>query len=363
MRVLIAAGGTGGHILPGVAIAKVLRERGHWVHFVVKKDRDSQPLLSREGFPSSAFYFEGFPRTLSWRALLFPFTALAALLSARRVVRRESPDVCLGMGGYITVPVGLGALWRGVPLVLHEQNVRAGLANRFLSRWAKIVATSFDPTEGLSSRSARVVRTGLPLRPDLVPIDPATARRSLGLDPDAFTLLVFGGSQGARALNARMLEVVKTLAQRRPTWQYIHLTGNADEANVRAVYSALSRNAFVRAFYSDMATVYSAADFVVARAGANTVMEIRRMGRAALLVPFPFATNDHQTANARFLEHTGTARVIFEKDLTVDAAVKVLDSLSDVHTLRSEAKERLAQVGGDRLTAAERVADLIAEAK
>lgn len=363
MRILIAAGGTGGHILPGVAIAKVLRERGHHVHFVVKKDRDSQAFLAREGFPSSAFYFEGFPRKISLRALLFPLTAAAAFFTARRIVRRESPDVFLGMGGYISVPVGVAAVRRGVPLVLHEQNVRAGLANRFLSRWARVVATSFEPTERLSPHAGRIVCAGLPLRPDLAPKDPAESRRSLGLEPNAFTLLVFGGSQGARALNARVLDVVAQLARERPAWQFIHLTGAAEEEKVRAAYGTHDRRAFVRAFHSDMATVYSAADFVVARAGANTVMEIRRMGRPALLVPFPYATDDHQTANARVLEKAGEARVVLEKDLSVETFLKIFNSLPDVEDLRSENKARLGRVSPDMLNAAERVADLILEEK
>lgn len=363
MKILIAAGGTGGHILPGVAIAKVLRERGHRVHFVVKKDRDSQAFLAREGFSSSAFYFEGFPRKVSGRAVLFPLTALAAFLSARRIFRRESPDVFLGMGGYISVPAGLAAVLGDVPIVLHEQNVRAGLANRFLSRWAKTVATSFESTEGLSARGGRIVCTGLPLRPDLAPKNPAESRRVLGLDPKAFTLLVFGGSQGARALNARVLEVVALLARERSAWQFIHLTGATDEAKVRAAYGALSRRAFVRAFHSDMSTVYSAADFVVARAGANTVLEIRRMGRAALLVPFPHATDDHQTANARVLEKAGEARVVLENDLSVENLWTVLRALPTAEGLRAESQERLTHVVPEMLFAAQRVADIVVEEK
>lgn len=362
MKILIAAGGTGGHILPGVAIAKALRERGHWVHFVVKKDRESQAFLAREGFPSSAFYFEGFPRKISLRAALFPITALSAFLSARRIFRRESPDVFLGMGGYISVPAGLAAQGRGVPIVLHEQNVRAGLANRFLSRWARTVATSFDLTEGLSARG-RIVCTGLPLRPDLAPKNPAESRLSLGLDPDAFTFLIFGGSQGARGLNAKVLEAVKVLAKEKPTWQYIHLTGQTDENKARSMYESLGVKSFVRAFHSDMSTIYSAADFVVARAGANTVMELQRMGRLALLVPFPHATDDHQTANAQVLEKTGGARVVSEKDLTGDLLVAILKELPPTDRLRAASAERLLRVRADLLNAAHRVADLITEEK
>lgn len=362
MKIIVAAGGTGGHLFPGIAIAKVLRERGHRVHFIVKKDRDSQAFLAREKFPSSAFYFEGFPRKAALRTLLFPFTALAAFLSAQRIFQRESPDVFLGMGGYISVPAGLAARRRGVPIVLHEQNVRAGLANRFLARWATTVATSFDGTEKLSTPGS-IVCTGLPLRPDLGPKDPAEARRSLGLNPEAFTLLVFGGSQGARGLNTKFLNALKFLVRERPAWQYLHLTGAADEEKVRAAYSALGCAAWVRAFHGDMSTIYSASDFVVARAGANTVMELRRMGRPALLVPFPFATDDHQTANARFLEQTGAARVVLEKDLNEGWFLTLARALPSPDILRAETEKRLKQVGPEMFHAAERVADIITEAK
>ncbi|MBL0059714.1 MAG: undecaprenyldiphospho-muramoylpentapeptide beta-N-acetylglucosaminyltransferase [Elusimicrobia bacterium] len=361
MRVLIAAGGTGGHLLPGLAVAKALRERNHRVHFVVKKDRDSQSFLAREGFPSSAFHFEGFPRTLSPRAALFPFAAGAALLAARRIVRREAPDVFLGMGGYLSVPAGLAAVLRRVPMVLHEQNTHAGLANRFLSRWARTVGLSFDPTTGLSPRVGRTVWTGLPLRPDLEPRDPAEARRSLGLDPNAFTLLVFGGSQGARALNAGILDAIPRLARERPDWQFIHLTGAADEEKARTVYAGTSRRAFVRAYFADMAAAYSAADFVVARAGANTVMELSLMGRAALLVPFPHATDDHQRSNARFLEKTGQARVLLEREMDVGKLTELLGSLPEREILRRETKERLSRVPPEMRTAAGRLADWVVE--
>jgi UDP-N-acetylglucosamine--N-acetylmuramyl-(pentapeptide) pyrophosphoryl-undecaprenol N-acetylglucosamine transferase len=340
MRVLIAAGGTGGHILPGVAIAKVLRERGHRVHFVVKKDRDSQAFLAREGFPSSAIYFEGFPRKVSGRAVLFPFTAVAAFFSARRIFRRESPDVFLGMGGYISVPAGLAAMLRGVPIVLHEQNVRAGLANRFLSRWAKTVATSFEfdgRTFG-TERADRLHRTSLASGsgPERAGRIPAVS----GPRPGRVHASRLRREPRRAGIERQDFGGVNLLAKERPTWQYIHLTGTADEEKVRAAYSALGLNAFVRAFHSDMSRIYSAADFVIARAGANTVLELRRMGRAALLVPFPFATDNHQLANARVLEKTGTARVLLEKDLTVDTLWAVLRELPQPEKMRAMSSDR-----------------------
>lgn len=357
MRVCLAAGGTGGHLLPGLALGKALRARGHFVHFVVKKDDSSQARLAAEGFPSSALFFEGFPRAFSFGALAYPWTAAAAYRSAARVGRRESPGVVVGMGGYVSVPLGLWAGLHRVPLVLHEQNVRAGLANRFLSRWAAAIGVTFDGTTGLPAE--RCVKTGLPLRPDLAPLDPRAARRALGLNEADPTILVFGGSQGARALNARWIEALPRLGRPGEIWQFIHLTGAADEPAVRTAYERDGRKAFVRAFHSDMATVYSAADAVVGRAGANTVMEIYRMGKKALLVPFPHATDDHQAANARALARDGAAAVVAEKDLTVDRLAEVVTGWPPVADLRRENDRRLASVPPDFLRAADRLADAV----
>lgn len=357
VRVCLAAGGTGGHLLPGLALGKALRQRGHLVHFVVKKDEASQARLAAEGFPSSALFFEGFPRALSFGALAYPWVAWAAYRSAARIGRRESPGVVVGMGGYVSVPLGLWAGLHRIPLVLHEQNVRAGLANRFLSRWAAAIGVTFDGAMGLPVE--RCVKTGLPLRPDLAPGDPGAARRALGLNENDGTILVFGGSQGARALNARWIEALPRLRRPGETWQFIHLTGPADEAAVRAAYERDGRRAFVRAYYSDMAAVYSAADAAVGRAGANTVMEIYRMGKTALLVPFPHATNDHQAANARALARDGGATVVPEKELTVDRIAEVVVGWPSVTDLRRENERRLASVPADFLRAADRLADAV----
>lgn len=358
MRVLIAAGGTGGHLLPGLSVAKELRSRGHHAHFLVKKDRTSQSSLADQGFPSTAFAFEGFPRGFSLRLISYPLKLGFAWAAARRTVRRESPDVFLGMGGYVSVPAGVAAHRAGVPLILHEQNARAGLANRFLSRWARVVATSFEETAGLSPRVERRLWTGLPLRPDLAPRDPGLARQALGLDPQAPTLLVFGGSQGARALNRRVVESLDG-ADSLSGWQVIHLTGSADEESVRAAHARSGRRAFVRGYWAGMSDVYSAADFVVARAGANTVMELRRMGRRALLVPFPFATDDHQAANARVLEQQGQARVVLEKDLTRERFRSLLNELPPLAQLREENAALARSVPDPLLQAGARLADAV----
>ncbi|MGQ0644862.1 MAG: undecaprenyldiphospho-muramoylpentapeptide beta-N-acetylglucosaminyltransferase, partial [Elusimicrobiota bacterium] len=338
LRVCIAAGGTGGHILPGLAVGRELKSRGHRVHFILRSDAAAQAFLAGEGFASSSFYYAGFSRTLSPRLLAYPFLTLAAFLSARRILERETPDAVLGMGGYISVPVGLTAVWKRIPLAIHEQNARAGLANRLLARWARATATSFPETAGLPAGAAALC-TGLPLRPDLVPRDGAEARRALGLDPAAMTLLVFGGSQGARALNRLAGEVLPSFC-RSAGWQVIHFAGRAEAEAMEKAYAQAGVRAFVRPYFDDMAAAYSAADFVVGRSGAGTVMEIHRMGRRALLVPFPHATDAHQEANARFLEKTGAAAVVLEKDLSADMFRSLLSSLPPSAVLREEARRR-----------------------
>lgn len=357
MKICIAAGGTGGHILPGLAAAKELRARGHRVHFILRTDAASQEFLAGEGFGSSAFFYAGFPRELSLKIFTFPFLTAAAYFNARRVLKREAPDVVLGMGGYISVPVGVAAARRKIPLFLHEQNSRAGLANRLLSRWARTVAVSFQKTQGLSKRVTQIW-TGLPLRPDLVPQNPIEARKKLGLDPGAMTLLIFGGSQGARALNRLLISALQELPKAR-SWQFIHLTGQNDYQTVEKFYSSGGFRAFVKPFWNDMSAVYSAADFVVARSGANTVMELMRMGKKALLVPFPFATDNHQETNARWLEKTGAAHVLLERELSVEKIQWLLGSLPDKESLRRINAERLQSVAPDFTQAAGRLADLI----
>lgn len=359
MRVCLAAGGTGGHLLPGLATAKELRSRGHGIHFIVRRDEHSQALLAREGFASSSFAYAGFPRRFSLAAMAYPLLSLAAYGNARRVLAREAPDAVLGMGGYISVPVGLAAARRRIPLVLHEQNSRAGLANRLLSRWAAAVGTSFPETQGLSAGRAEIRPTGLPLRPDLIPKDPAQARRELGLDPDAPTILIFGGSQGARTLNRLAAAALPGWAKSGNRPQFIHLTGRADRALVEDAYRRAGLRVFVKEYWNDMAALYSAADFVVARSGANTVMELARMGRPALLVPFPYATDAHQEANARYLEGLGQATVALERDLTPEGFRRRLEELPDVSTLRAEARRRLE--GLPSSDAAGRLANLVEE--
>lgn len=358
MRLCVAAGGTGGHLLPGLAAAQELRSRGHQVHFVVRRDHASQALLAREGFSSSAFAYAGYPRRFSMSWAAYPFYTLNACWIARRVLRRQRSELVLGMGGYLSVPVGLAAVRMKIPLVVHEQNRRAGLANRFLSRWASAVAVSFPDTEGFPPQALKRF-VGLPLRANLIPKDPEEARRALGLSPELLTVLVFGGSQGAHALNRLVMSSLADLPSFRDRWQFIHMTGGEDRDAAEKFYAEEGWRSFVRAYWDDMATLYGAADFVVSRSGANTVMELARLGKPALLVPYPHATNDHQEANARFLEGLGQARVILERDLTKERFQSILKGLPVSSASREPDARRAPKTPAEFSAGASRLADLI----
>jgi UDP-N-acetylglucosamine--N-acetylmuramyl-(pentapeptide) pyrophosphoryl-undecaprenol N-acetylglucosamine transferase len=358
LKICLAAGGTGGHVLPGLAVARALRERGHRVHFVLPTHPETRDAVVREGFPSSAFRFAGFPRRWDKKAMAFPFLLAAGLLSARRVLKREKPDGVLGMGGYITVPIGLMALRGKIPVVLHEQNSRAGLANRLLGRWAAAAAVSFENTEGLPSGRW----TGFPLREGLRPRDGDAARREWGLDPDRLTVLVFGGSQGAAELNRRVSRALGGLSSLRDRAQVIHLTGLRDEDATAEAYRRAGWRSVVKAYWSDMGSAYSAADFVIARAGAGTVMELRRMGPRALLVPYPFATDDHQYHNALYLKSQGQAEVLREEDLPMETLADILSRLPEASVLRAEKDARLRALPAFLDRAAQNVAEVVEDA-
>jgi UDP-N-acetylglucosamine--N-acetylmuramyl-(pentapeptide) pyrophosphoryl-undecaprenol N-acetylglucosamine transferase len=332
------------------------------LHLIVNTDPKARDWAARAGFSSTSFAFAGAPRRLSLSLPGYPFLLAAALANARRAVRRFRPDVVAGFGGYISVPAGLAAAARGLPLVLHEQNAVAGLANRLLSRRAVRVATSFPRTGRLSLPPGRTVCTGLPLRPGLRPLDPADCRSQLGLDPAGFTVLVFGGSQGARALNELFLALLPRLKSERPAWQYIHLAGAAMAPAAARAYADLRLRSFVKDFWEDMPTLYGAADFVIARAGAGTVMELDALGKRALLVPYPQATDDHQAENARYLADRGGALMIRERDMSQERLWAVLKDLPDSAAIRREEEERRPVPEPDGLTPAERLALLIEQA-
>ncbi|HQS20840.1 MULTISPECIES: undecaprenyldiphospho-muramoylpentapeptide beta-N-acetylglucosaminyltransferase [unclassified Acidovorax] len=312
---LIMAGGTGGHIFPGLAVAEELRARGWRVHWLGAPGSMESRIVPQHGFPLELIDFSGVRgKGLATLALL-PLRLLRAFWQALQVVRRVKPDVVVGLGGYITFPGGMMGVLCGKPLVLHEQNSVAGMANKVLAGVADRVFTAFP---GVLKKAQWV---GNPLRAAFTR-QAAPSERFVGRT-GPLRLLVVGGSLGAQALNdivPRALALIP--AENRPV--VTHQSGATQIDTLRANYQAAGVQAELTPFIDDTASAFAAADIIVCRAGASTVTEIAAVGAAAIFVPFPFAVDDHQTTNARFLVSAGGGWLVQQSDLTPEGLAKML---------------------------------------
>ena len=323
---LVMAGGTGGHIFPGLAVAEELRTRGWRVHWLGAPGSMEEKLVPARGFAFEPVQFGGVRGKGPVTLLLLPMKLLRAFLQSIAVVRRVKPDVVVGLGGYITFPGGMMSVLLGKPLVLHEQNSVAGLANRVLASVADRVFTAFPDV----LKKAQWV--GNPLRAAFLS-QPAPAVRFAGRS-GPLKLLVVGGSLGAKALNA---VVPKALAMIAPAARPIvtHQSGAKQIDELRANYAAAGVTGELTPFIDDTAEAYADADLIVARAGASTVTEIAAVGAAALFVPFPSAVDDHQTTNAHFLVDAGGGWIVQQSELTPELLADLLQK-----TERSTLMER-----------------------
>lgn len=304
-RVLIAAGGTGGHFYPGLVAAQELKARGWEPLLVVKKDDPAKAKLEAAGLPCLEVDLGGMPRKLGPGLFTFAWKVLASMRLLSRVVRDFRPSLVLGMGGYLTFPCAWGAKRRGVPCALHESNAIVGLANRASTWLGASLFWGLPPLEG----HGRVV--GTPIRPALhLAKDRALGRAAFGLAPEKKTVLVFGGSQGAAAINKAVAPALKGLDV-----QVLHLAGKDKSRETVDAYAGAGLRATVLDYSEDMASAYAAADVVVCRSGASTLAELAAQRKPAILVPYPHAAADHQDFNARVFERNGLATRIAENEL------------------------------------------------
>lgn len=316
---LVMAGGTGGHIFPGLAVAEALRDAGWRVHWLGAPASMESEFVPPRGFAFEPVQFGGVRGKGLQTLALLPFKLLRAFWQSLQVVRRVQPDVVLGLGGYITFPGGLMARLWGKPLVLHEQNSVAGMANKVLASLADRVFTAFP---GVFKKAHWV---GNPLRSAFL-TQPSPAERFAGRS-GPLRLLVVGGSLGAKALNDTVPQALALIpAAQRP--QVTHQSGAKQIDALRASYAAAGVQAELTPFIDDTATAFAQADLVIARAGASTVTELSAVGAAALFVPFPFAVDDHQTTNARFLVQAGGAWLVPQAELSAQMLAERLMGLS-----------------------------------
>ena len=353
--VLIAGGGTGGHIYPGIAIADELRRRDPRaeVRFVGTARGLETRIVPRAGFGLELIEVTALKRVGASGRVKSVYLLPRSFLAVRSLIKSFRPAVVIGVGGYASGPAVLVAALMGVPTLIAEQNALPGFTNRVLARFVRAAAVSFEEARAFFGAKAEI--TGNPVRAEFFEVGPP--------EPGGRThVLVTGGSQGARAINEAMIGALPILAQGakgaegRDRLSLTHQTGEADYDRVSAAYAGSGLRAEVKPFIEDMVAEFARAHLVVSRAGATTVAELAAAGRPAVMVPFPFAADDHQRKNAEAVERAGAGRVILQADLTPGRlAAEILGLARDPETLRrmGEASRRLA-----RRDAAEKVVDL-----
>ena len=339
-RMVIAGGSTGGHLFPGIAVAQVFMARhiDNRVLFINAGRPMEVQVLSKLGWAYHTIAVEGIKGRSALRQLMAVTMIPRAIWSSLQTLKAFRPHLVLGVGGYAAGPVVTAAWWLGIASALHEQNQLPGITNRILSRMVDRNFLSFEDTQGRFCPHRTIV-SGNPVRDEILILGDEPPASD---DPQRFTVLVVGGSQGAHAINLAVTEALHQLKSLEGL-SVIHQTGIQDEPWVRKAYQEAGISATAQAFFDNMAEQYQKADLIICRAGATTVAEITVMGKASLFVPFPFAADDHQTRNARALVDAQAAEIIDQKDLTADLLVqKIFDYAGN--------RSRLAQMAANART-------------
>jgi UDP-N-acetylglucosamine--N-acetylmuramyl-(pentapeptide) pyrophosphoryl-undecaprenol N-acetylglucosamine transferase len=346
LTILIMAGGTGGHIFPALAVADHLKRAGWRVVWLGTRNGMEARVVPGRGYPIEYIEFSGVRGKGLLRMLLLPLALMRAFWQSARVMRNLRPDVVLGLGGYVTFPAGMMASLLNRPLVIHEQNSVAGLSNRALAAVADRVLAGFprafeqaiaSPIARIFKPNAKVEWTGNPVRAEIVSLSDPQQR--LADRHESLNLLVVGGSLGAQILNQVVPEALGLMdpAQRPRT---IHQAGEKHIDDLRAAYAKAGVIAELKPFIDDMAAAYGNCDLIICRAGALTIAEICAAGVASILVPFPHAVDDHQTANARFLSDAGAAVLMPQRELTSQRLADVIKAFTRDQLQRMAIKAR-----------------------
>jgi len=340
LRMIIAGGGTGGHLFPGIAIAEefMTRDPQNSVLFISTGNALEKSVLSQTGFTLKAITAEG----IKGRGIIKQVRSILkiprGIFESVRELKRYRPDLVLGVGSYSAGPVVMGGWLMGIKIALHEQNMLPGITNRLLSRFADRIFISFKNT-GARFNFKKVCVTGNPVRQEILRRvgDQRPVAKDDSPQPRRFRVLVLGGSQGAHAVNLVVMEALLFLKES-ARYFFIHQAGDQDEAMVNSAYRRHGIDCEVGIFFNDMAAQYQQADLIICRSGATTVAEITAVGKGAIFIPFPFAADNHQELNARALSDRGAAETILQKDLNAEGLAQRIA----YYAARPEALARMA---------------------
>ena len=325
---MIAGGGTGGHLFPGLALAEEFKRRdaGAEIMFVGTEQGIEAKIIPREGYPIRFLRAEGFVGKSFMKKMTAAVKTAISLLDAGKILRAVMPDIVIGVGGYASGALVLLASFRSVPTLIHEQNSVPGATNRILGRFVDRVCVTYQ--ESISAfPMEKTFLTGNPIRMKIMKGDRESACRLFSLDTSVFTVFIFGGSSGAASINRTMVAALNHLGDLREQIQFLHQTGDKDFQGIREAYRKAGMKGTVAPFIYQMAEAYAAADVVISRAGATTLAELTALGKPAILVPYPHAAGRHQECNAMKLRDMGAAHVVFDHELSGEVLARQIREL------------------------------------
>lgn len=314
-KIIIASGGTGGHLYPAIVLAKELQKRGYKILFTIPKNNLNAQMLLKEGFNFSSILAAPFFGQNPLKALKNLFLNFIAFFQGIKICSQFEPNCMIGFGAYTSVPLVCAGFIKGIPILLHEQNLIPGWANRFCAPFSKKIATSFLETE--KQFPGKSIYTGNFIREEFFTTTTEIPKefflKSLILSPEKITILVFGGSLGAKSINAGLIQIIPQLASLKDRIQFIHLSGKDEETSkLKEHYNHFQIQALVQNYSNEIARLYQCADFAITRAGASTISELIATETPALLIPYPFAIKNHQVKNGEVLEILGASKIILE---------------------------------------------------
>ena len=338
-KILIAGGGTGGHVYPAIATIEALREKGDFTFlFVGGKKGMEMNIIPKYNIASESIWISGFQRYFTWKNFLFPMKLLVGMLQSRKIIKNFNPDVVVGTGGYVTGPVLYTASKMGIPVLIQEQDVFPGVTTRLLKKHANRICLAFDGArQYFKDYLNKIVITGNPVRKNLTLKSKAEAVEKWNLTPEKPVIFVFGGSQGARAINTALIAIIPKLIKEYGV-QILWQTGEKNYATIKESeidYEEVK----ILPFIQEIDYAYSAADIIVSRAGAITLAELAIVQKPVILVPYPFAAGKHQEYNAKLIEQEGAAIMLLEERGWEEKLLNTIIKLLEDQLLRSKMME------------------------
>ena len=357
MRVIISGGGTGGHLFPGLAIAEEFRKRNKMteVIFVGTEHGIEAKVIPKEGYPIKFLRAEGMIGVSVYKQIKAVAKIALSFLDSYRIIKLVNPDIMVGVGGYASGAIMLIAAFMSIPTMILEQNCVPGFTNKLLGKFVNAVCVTYQESISFFPKE-KTFLTGNPVRMRMLDVSRESGYRFFSLEEDLFTILIFGGSLGARSINTAVVDSLHNLHDMKDKIQFLHQTGSMDYEDIRNTYRELGFKGIVTPFIYQMGEAYAVSDIVISRAGATTIAELTALGKPAVLVPYPHATGRHQELNARKLSDMGAAKIIIDNELSGESLSLAIRELYENEAMRAEMQKHSRILG--RAEASEKVVEI-----